>query len=171
VDRIAAGWHELRDKRAVLPVQLKPQLPRDDVRLGFFLNRLPDWVPVAVEFRHPSWVHDDVFDLLTRHRAAYCVMSGAGLTCLLQATAPWVYVQLHGSDPHHLYGGSYPEADLCWWADRVREWAAMGKDVFVYFNNDGEVTWSATRLPYAACSEPDRTIGSQFGDYVSSPRG
>jgi uncharacterized protein YecE (DUF72 family) len=25
-----------------------------------------------------------------------------------------------------------------WWADRIREWEQMGKDVFVYFNNDGE---------------------------------
>ena len=23
-----------------------------------------------------------------------------------------------------------------WWADRVREWQGMGRDVFVYFNND-----------------------------------
>jgi uncharacterized protein YecE (DUF72 family) len=44
---------------------------------------------------------------------------------------------MHGPDRQHLYGGSYPDADLCWWADRVREWVAMRKDVFVYFNNDG----------------------------------
>jgi uncharacterized protein YecE (DUF72 family) len=138
VGRIAAGWHELRDKRAVLLVQLPPQQPRDDARLGFFLHLLPPWLPVAVEFRHPSWVHDDVFDLLTRHRAAYCVMSGAGLPCALRATAPVVYVRMHGPDQQYLYGGSYPDADLRWWADRVREWAAMGKDVLVYFNNDGD---------------------------------
>ena len=137
VDRIAAGWHELRDKRAVLLVQLPPQQVRDDARLGFFLDRLPWWLPVSVEFRHPSWVHDDVFDLLTRHQAAYCVMSGAGLPCVMRATAPVVYVRMHGPDPHQLYGGSYPDADLSWWADRVREWAAAGKDVYVYFNNDG----------------------------------
>jgi uncharacterized protein YecE (DUF72 family) len=23
-----------------------------------------------------------------------------------------------------------------WWAARVREWAAQGRDVFAYFNND-----------------------------------
>ena len=27
--------------------------------------------------------------------------------------------------------------DLRWWADRVREWQGVGRDVFVYFNNDG----------------------------------
>ena len=73
----------------------------------------------------------DVFDQLSRCGAAYCVMSGAGLPCVLRATAPVVYVRMHGPDPDHLYGGSYPDPDLQWWADRVREWAAMGNDVFV----------------------------------------
>ena len=36
-----------------------------------------------------------------------------------------------------LYAGSYSQDDLRWWADRVREWQGMGRDVFVYFNNDG----------------------------------
>lgn len=138
VTRIAAGWHELRDKRAMLLVQLPPQLSRDDDRLGYFLGRLPHWLPTAVEFRHPSWVHEDVFDLLARHRAAYCVMSGAGLPCVLRATGPVVYVRMHGPDPQHLYAGSYSDADLAWWADRIREWTSTGKDVLVYFNNDGD---------------------------------
>jgi uncharacterized protein YecE (DUF72 family) len=63
-------------------------------------------------------------------------MSGAGLPCILRATAPFVYVRLHGPDAQHLYGGSYSDDDLCWWADRIREWAADGHDVWVYFNND-----------------------------------
>jgi uncharacterized protein YecE (DUF72 family) len=64
-------------------------------------------------------------------------MSGAQLPCVLRATAPFVYVRLHGPDPSHLYAGSYSNADLTWWADRLREWDAAGKDVFAYFNNDG----------------------------------
>jgi len=47
-------------------------------------------------------------------------------------------VRLHGPDHHHMYAGSYSDADLWWWAARVREWQALGKDVWVYFNNDGE---------------------------------
>ena len=75
--------------------------------------------------------------MLARHGAAYCVTSGAKLPCVLLATADFVYVRLHGPDPQHLYAGSYSEADLRWWADRVGEWAAQGRDVFAYFNNDG----------------------------------
>jgi len=64
-------------------------------------------------------------------------MSGAGLPCVLRATAPFVYVRLHGPDPDVLYGGSYSDDDLRWWAGRIGKWRAAGKDVFAYFNNDG----------------------------------
>ena len=84
-----------------------------------------------------SWHDDGVYALLERHGAAYCVMSGAGLPCVLRATAPFVYVRLHGPDRDHLYAGSYPEADLRWWAYRMGEWSAAGRDVYAYFNNDG----------------------------------
>ncbi|MGY1692524.1 DUF72 domain-containing protein [Geodermatophilus sp. SYSU D01105] len=137
IGRMTACWHELGDKRAVLLVQLAPTQERDDQRLDFFLSLLPDWMRVAVEFRHPSWHDEGVFALLERHGAAYCVMSGAGLPCELRATGPFVYVRMHGPDARHLYAGSYPDADLRWWADRVGEWAEAGRDVYVYFNNDG----------------------------------
>jgi uncharacterized protein YecE (DUF72 family) len=65
-------------------------------------------------------------------------MSGAGLPCALRVTAGFAYVRLHGPDSDHLYAGSYSEADLRWWAARVREWAAAGHEVSVYFNNDGD---------------------------------
>jgi uncharacterized protein YecE (DUF72 family) len=148
VERIARCWHELGDKRAVLLVQLPPQLERDDARLDYFLGRLPWWLRTAVELRHPSWVDEAVFDLLERHGVAYCVMGGADLPCVLRATAPFVYVRLHGPDRHHLYGGSYPDDDLRWWADRVQEWEGVGKDVYVYFNNDreGHAVRDAARL-------------------------
>jgi uncharacterized protein YecE (DUF72 family) len=95
-------------------------------------------VPVAVEFRHPSWEHEDVFALLAAHRAAYCVMSGAHLPCTLRVTASFAYLRMHGPDPHHLYAGCYTPGSLAWRAQRLREWDGLGKDVFVYFNNDGD---------------------------------
>ncbi|MET0460228.1 MAG: DUF72 domain-containing protein [Ilumatobacteraceae bacterium] len=135
--RLAAGWHELGDRRGVLLVQLAPDHTRDDRRLDHFLGCLPAWMDVAVELRHDSWVDDTVFDILRRHGAAYCVLSGAGLPCVLRATAPFVYVRLHGPDHDHLYAGSYSDADLRWWAARIGEWDRAGLDVHAFFNNDG----------------------------------
>ena len=136
-ERIRECWHELGEKRAVLLVQLSPNHSYDYNRLAYFLDQVPHWMHVAVEFRHPSWHTDAIFNLLEQHRVAYCIMSGAYLPCILRVTAPFVYVRLHGPDTHYLYGGSYSDTDLHWWADRIREWAGMEKDVYVYFNNDG----------------------------------
>jgi uncharacterized protein YecE (DUF72 family) len=135
--RVLAGLRRLGPRLGVVLVQLPPSFEVDHERLAFFLRALPPRLRVALEFRHPSWNRDSIFALLEEHAAAYCVMSGAKLPCILRATAPFVYVRLHGPDHDHLYGGSYSDDDLRWWAERIREWLGAGRDVFAYFNNDG----------------------------------
>ena len=137
VERFERCWTALGERREMLLVQLHPELERDDARLDHFLTVMPDQIPVAVEFRHPSWDADPVYDLLERHDATYVVTSGAHLPCVLRATSSRVYVRMHGPDPDTLYAGSYSDDDLCWWRDRIREWQEQGRDVLVYFNNDG----------------------------------
>lgn len=136
VSRMDPALTLLGDRLGVLLVQLPPDMRRDDARLRYFLEALPRWQRVAVEFRHESWLDDRVFQLLEEHRAAYVVMSGARLPCVLRATTDFVYVRLHGPDDDHLYGGSYSDEAMQWWADRIREWLIQGRDVFAYFNND-----------------------------------
>ncbi|HEX8456609.1 MAG TPA: DUF72 domain-containing protein [Pyrinomonadaceae bacterium] len=138
IERISRGVKLLGDRAGVLLVQLPPALVYDYPRLKFFLSVWPREIRTAFEFRHPSWNREETYQLLEAHGAAYCVMSGAGLPCVLRATAPFVYARLHGPDHEHMCAGSYSEAELHWWAERISEWRATGKDVFVYFNNDGE---------------------------------
>ena len=116
------GLRLLGDRAGPLLLQLPPTMERDDARLAYALGHLPAGVRTAVEFRHPSWLDDAVFDLLARHRAAYVVMSGAQLPCVLRATSDLVYVRWHGPSGEHLYAGSYSDDDLRWWADRLLEW-------------------------------------------------
>lgn len=137
LERIGDGWGELDDRRGMVLFQLRPDHERDDARLAWFLKKLPKWIRSTIEFRHPSWNVEPVFQMLQEYRVAYTVMSGAGLPCLLRATAPQVYIRFHGPDRDHLYAGSYSGDDLRWWADRIREWEADGREVFGYFNNDG----------------------------------
>jgi uncharacterized protein YecE (DUF72 family) len=137
IERIKACWHELGNKRAVLLVQLSPKFALDYPRLEYFLQKIPLWMRLAVEFRHPSWHQDSIYRLLEQYGAAYCIMSGAHLPCVLHVTAPFVYVRMHGPDRQHLYSGSYSDSDLLWSSDRIREWEKQGKEVYVYFNNDG----------------------------------
>ena len=137
IERMAAGLHEIAPVRGPLLVQLPPTMHRDDARLDWFLGAVPGWMRPVVEFRHPSWNDDAVFRILEQHRAAYCVMSGAGLDCVLRATTDFVYVRLHGPDAGSLYAGSYSDDELGWWAERIREWQDSGRQVYAYFNNDG----------------------------------
>ena len=136
IERFERCWRLLGDRHGVLLVQLHPEQPRDDARLDFFLRSVPEAIRVAVELRHPSWNDPAVYQLLERRRAAYVVMSGAGLACVPRATTDLVYVRMHGSDRDAIYAGRYAGDELRRWADRIIEWDGDGKDVWMYFNND-----------------------------------
>ena len=136
IERIAAGWDALGNRRAALLVQLHPAQQRDDERLDHFLSAVPDLIPVAMELRHPSWDDPAVYDLLRGHGAAYVVMSGPGLPCVVTATAGLAYLRLHGPGEETMYSGSYDTEELRRWAREIRAWDAEGRDVLVYFNND-----------------------------------
>ena len=145
---ITRGFALLGDRAGPLLLQLPPAMERDDARLDHMLHQLPSSIRVAVEFRHTSWLDECVFGILEKHRAAYVVMSGANLPCVLRATSELVYVRWHGPSREHLYAGSYPEQDLRWWADRLVEWESAGHRVYGYFNNDqfGYAALNALRL-------------------------
>lgn len=136
IERFERCWELLGDRRGVLLVQLHPEQQRDDERLDSFLRSMPQSIRVAVELRHASWNDPAVFALLERRRAAYVVMSGAGLPCIPRATTDLVYVRMHGPDPGEMYAGSYPERELRRWARLISEWDGDGRDVWMYFNND-----------------------------------
>jgi uncharacterized protein YecE (DUF72 family) len=136
IERFEICWRAMGDRRGVLLVQLHPEQQRDDGRLDAFLRCMPSSIRVAVELRHPSWDDPAVYALLERRGAAYVVMSGPGLACVERATADFVYVRMHGPDRDAIYSGCYSGDELLRWADRIAEWSAGGRDVWMYFNND-----------------------------------
>jgi len=119
-------------------LQLPPRWRRDTARLDDFLAVAPPDIRWAVELRDPSWVHDDVFEVLARHGAALCLHD------LIpdhpwERTTSWTYVRFHGpralEDPYH---GAYGPRRLALVAARLEAWMAEGTDVYAYFNNDYE---------------------------------
>ena len=114
--------------------QLPPHLHRDDERLERFLELLPLDLQHAVEFRHLSWFHEDVFNRLRAHRVALCLLDMPGFTCPLVTTAPFVYVRFHGATGK--YRGSYPQVELERWAEIIRSLCSPDRQAYVYFNND-----------------------------------
>ncbi|HYE41973.1 MAG TPA: DUF72 domain-containing protein [Caulobacteraceae bacterium] len=115
-------------------VQLPPQLRRNDERLKTFLGWLPKGQRVTVEFRHDSWYDPAVFAILAEHDAALCISDHHDAPSPWETTAGWVYVRGHG--PGGRYFGRYGEEALRQWAAHIRLWAAEGREVYAYFDND-----------------------------------
>jgi uncharacterized protein YecE (DUF72 family) len=108
---------------------------------------VPAPVRHALEVRHSSFVDDRFFALLEQHDIACVLADSAGRWPVLdQRTASFEYVRLHGHTG--LYTSRYAGQTLDRWADRCRRWAAAGRDVYVYFDNDahGHAPHDALRL-------------------------
>jgi uncharacterized protein YecE (DUF72 family) len=115
----------------------------------------------AIEIRHESCACEEFIALLRRHNIALVVADTVEWPLLLDLTADFVYIRLHGSE--QLYTSGYDGRALDTWAKRVAMWAGGGevhdgrrasirnapkrkrREVFVYFDNDAKV-----RAPFDA---------------------
>jgi len=114
--------------------QLPPRWAVDVERLERFLAALPGGHRYAFELRDPSWHVPEVYRILRRYRAAFCIFDIAGVHSGFEITANFTYVRLHG--PGGPYQGSYAVERLEAWAKRIHEWQEELKAVYVYFDND-----------------------------------
>jgi uncharacterized protein YecE (DUF72 family) len=144
--RDAASWLPRHLERAELLgphlgpnlVQLPPRWQRNVERLDELLTVAPRSIRWAVEVREPSWLHDDVYEVLARHGAALCIHD------LLadhpwERTTDWTYLRFHGPAALEAkYQGRYGPRRLRRVADRLGPWLDEGTDVYAYFNNDYE---------------------------------
>src|SRR5690349_10873340 len=64
---------ERAEKLGPILFQLPPNLKFDSGLLKDFLPCVPRGVRVAFEFRHPSWLTDETYEILRSHGAALCV--------------------------------------------------------------------------------------------------
>jgi uncharacterized protein YecE (DUF72 family) len=88
----------------------------------------------VIEFRDPSWYRRDVFEALRKADVAICLHDMPGSEIVDAPGVPFVYVRFHGTAGK--YCGSYSNATLRRWAQRLRKALTAGHDVYAYFNND-----------------------------------
>jgi uncharacterized protein YecE (DUF72 family) len=132
--RVYAPMAALAEKAGPTLFQLPPQLRLDIERLRTFLGLLPREGRQTIEFRHPSWYADEVFDLLASHDVALCISDHHDAPSPWLRTASFVYVRGHG--PGGAYSGSYSAAELTRWSRRIRCWRSDDCDIYAYFDND-----------------------------------
>ena len=118
----------LGPKLGALLFQLPPNLKKDLDLFDRFLETFPPKVRAAFEFRHASWLSDDVYDRLRARNLALCVADSERLTTPIAITADYAYFRLRDK--------VYQPDDIAAWASRILEATQASSDVFVYFKHE-----------------------------------
>ena len=124
---LASGVLELKDKLGPINWQFLPTKIFDPADFAAFLQLLPKEAAGralrhAVEVRHDSFRSSDFIALLRKHGVAVVVAADSDYPQIPDATAPFVYARIMGTQARHESGYSNAALDL--WAARARAWAA-----------------------------------------------
>jgi len=137
---------ELGSKLGPILFQVPPTVKRDLPGLREFLALLPRRLPIALEFREPSWLEDGVLTALADAGAALCLTDTEEDQTPLAPTAGFGYLRLRRSD--------YDRAALAGWLSRisVQPWS----EAFAFFRHEdrGRGPRLAMRLATLAAGAP-----------------
>ena len=141
-------------------LQLPPSLPFDRDRTRAFYARLPNDLPVAVEFRERSWLVPASYALLREFGLANVIVDGPHLPIAAEVTAPFAYVRWHGHGTRIWYDYTYSAAELAAWVPRVHQLEREAETVYGFFNNHfrGDAAVNC------------RTLAEELGVPLASPR-
>jgi uncharacterized protein YecE (DUF72 family) len=116
----------LGPKLATLLFQLPPTFRKDVGVLREFADLIPEGTRAAFEFRHASWLDEEVYAVLRSRNLALCVADSEKLSTPVVMTADYAYFRLRDE--------GYQESDIRRWAETIRE-LPVG-DAFVYFKHE-----------------------------------
>lgn len=108
--------------------QLPPYLRCDVDLLRDFLPLLPSGLRVAFEFRHESWLTEEVFQVLADRNVSLCLAESEKLTIPSVITADFVYFRLRKPQ--------YTADEVAAMRARALELVAGGKDALVFFKHE-----------------------------------
>jgi uncharacterized protein YecE (DUF72 family) len=122
--RVIAG---LGERLGPVLFQLPPNFKKDADVLGSFLRELPS-IRAAFEFRHESWLDDEIFGLLRERKVALCLADTEKQAAPTAITADYGYLRLRRED--------YTTDDVARWAEFVRGKQSDWQDAYIYFKHE-----------------------------------
>jgi uncharacterized protein YecE (DUF72 family) len=120
----------LGEKLGALLFQLPPNAKKDLAVFDAFLADLPPKVCAAFEFRHDSWLDNDVFERLARRNLALCIADSEKMSAPVRVTADYAYFRLRDE--------GYSTDDIVRWSEVIARETKNCRDVFVYFKHEEE---------------------------------
>jgi uncharacterized protein YecE (DUF72 family) len=120
----------LRSARRLGPIlfQLPPAMKCDVALLRNYLELLPGDLRYAFEFRHVSWLIEEVYDTLRQRNISLCVAESERLEVPQVITADFVYYRLRKPE--------YSPGDVAAIVARSKEVLATGRDLYLMFKHE-----------------------------------
>ncbi|WP_188238073.1 DUF72 domain-containing protein [Sphingopyxis sp. LK2115] len=145
---LAQGITRLGDRLGPIHWQFMATKTFDRDDFAGFLDLLPDSrdglrLRHAIEVRHESFRDPAFLDLLRTRNMAVVYADSDEFPCIDEQTADFTYARLQRSREEVETG--YDAAALDHWTQRARDWAAGGRDVFLFF-----IAGAKVRNPAAA---------------------
>ena len=133
MSKFVAGLQPLFDAHKLGPVlfQLPPNLRLDLPRFENFLNEMPKNLRAVFEFRHPSWLCENVYAMLQAAGAALCPPEIRGSKVPFLRTAGFSYLRFRKK--------KYSAAERKGITRHIRRLLEYG-DVFVFFKHEDSPT-------------------------------
>lgn len=125
----------LQEKLGPVLFQFPPRFHYDEERLARVISQLDPAFDNVLEFRHPGWWRDDVFEQLRQRGISFCGMSHPDLPDEPIVTGPVAYYRFHGVP--ELYRSAYSDETLQGFVSKTEE--LKPDNVWCYFNNDAAV--------------------------------
>jgi uncharacterized protein YecE (DUF72 family) len=96
--------------------------------LDAFLAELPADLCATFEFRHASWLDEEVYERLEARNLALCIADSEKLSTPVRMTADYAYFRLRDE--------GYEPDDIAKWARTIRAETSHCRDVYVYFKHE-----------------------------------
>jgi len=127
----------LAERLGPILIQLRPKFNYEEHvgNLESYLEALPANYEWAVEFRHPSWLRAETYEILGKHNVAYTIVDEPLLPPEVQVTADFAYIRWHGHGSRLWYDYEYSGDELERWVPKVEEVTRRVKRAYGYFNN------------------------------------
>jgi len=115
--------------------------------LGSLREKL-EGLELCAEFRHNSWLTDEVYDFLRSSAIGFCNVDQPRLRTLLTPTdintTDFGYIRFHGqnaanwwkpAEAYMRYDHMYSQDELLPWVPRIKKLSASTNKSYIYFNN------------------------------------
>lgn len=123
----------LKEKTGPLLWQLPRNFMVNPGKLEKFCSMLSTHFHHVFEFRNEGWFNQEVYDILSRHKHALCIVSGPSSTPgVIGTTTDFAYIRFHGEGSW--YNDNYSEESLKLWKTKLED--CRVSTLYAFFNND-----------------------------------